>query len=129
MIQEKKITTFVSITEITSSIRCFLNRYKKSTEEVMIYEILSHLLQDFFYPIRDKGYLGETLDFFYALGLKHEIAYSEAEYMYNQLLFLMDNVRLSENLDCLDKTKYEILSLDRMLLVYDPKTPIINYTF
>lgn len=125
----EKTSAIISITDLTSSIRCFLERYKKNSDDNIIYKILDELLSDFFFPTQAVGHIGNTLQFVYGLGLPHTTAYPEVEYMYNQLLFLIDATRLSLNKDYLDKVKYDVLSLDRLLLSYDESAPIVNYTF
>lgn len=119
-------TLYLDTTELSATIYSFLEQCGKGCNADLVETILSNLILDMFAPSSTEGHLDNTLRVFERFNLKHEILYNFVLTLYNQLLYIVYNTRISPNLDYLDKLNVEMVSAHLIKLTYDPKKKVFN---
>lgn len=119
MIKEPRTSVLISMCEITGCIAGLFEKRGIHYTEETIYKMYDSLFRDLFFPGRD--YLGYSLAFLNSLGLTTDKIYNDLAFVYNQLYYAIDQVRISENKFYLDKVSYDLENLNLLRLTYDPK--------
>ncbi len=123
-------SVYLSTNELTSSVFDYFQQIKKDITVDQMETLLSNLLLDTFGLDSTQGHLDNTLSVLYSFNIFDDHAYYIASTINNQLLFLIDSTRMSDNLNYLDKITIELVSPYFIKITYDPEKKIFSsYSF